>query len=719
MAKSLIIVESPTKTKTLKNFLGDSYRIEASMGHVRDLPKGALGVDVENDFKPQYRNIPDRREIIKKLKEAAESSDKVFLASDPDREGEAIAWHLQETLKTPNIFRIEFNEITKDAVMRALENPRAVDLHRVNAQQARRILDRLVGYKLSPLLWKKVKPKLSAGRVQSVAVRLICEREREINSFVPEEYWSIIAKLTPLDKEFPFEAKLVNFRNDKIEVKNEEQAKSILADLENAQYMVKKVTETQKKRNPAPPFITSTLQQEASRKLRFSNKKTMMIAQQLYEGIRIGSEGSVGLITYMRTDSTRVSAEALTAVREYIKQQFGSEYLPKSPRQYKSSKSSQDAHEAIRPTSPQRTPESLEKFLNDDQLKLYKLIWQRFVASQMESAVFDVLKADITANEYLFRATGAKVKFDGFTKIYTEGRDDATDKLEEEEPPLPPLTAEQILKLIELKPNQHFTQPPPRYTEATLVKALEEKNIGRPSTYATIISTILEREYVQLIDRKFHPTELGCIVNDMLVKHFPDVMDVKFTANIESRLDEIEEGKTEWVPVLRDFYGPFTEELDKAHQNAEEVKIEPEMTDEVCPNCGKPMVIRDGRFGKFMACSGYPECKTTQKIQKKTNIKCPICGEGDIIEKTSKKKKAFYGCSRYPDCNFVSWTLPVGRNCPECGKPLVENRFRGQLSGVKCSNTDCKYREWTKKPKDAELEEVPGEELEAPMDEVA
>lgn len=697
MAKSLIIVESPTKTKTLKNFLGNQFVIEASMGHVRDLPTHSLGVDVEHGFAPQYRPIPERREVIKKLQAAAKTADQVYLASDPDREGEAIAWHLQEALKIPNLRRIEFNEITRDAVVRALDHPRSIDMRLVNAQQARRVLDRLVGYKLSPVVWHKVKRGLSAGRVQSVAVRLICEREREIQAFVPEEFWTIIARLTPLDKEIPFDAKLIERAGKKLEVKDEKQASGILSDLEGAEYNVASVTESEKRRSPAPPFITSTLQQEAARKLRYSNKRTMLLAQQLYEGIELGDEGSVGLITYMRTDSTRIASEALEAVREHIREQYGPQYLPPSPRRFRTSKSAQDAHEAIRPTSVARTPDSLAKFLSGDQLKLYRLIWQRFVASQMEAAVYDVMTVDVLAKDYLFRATGARVKFDGFTRVYTEGRDDAA-KSEEEEPPLPPLSKGELLRLIDLIPEQHFTEPPPRYTEATLVRALEEKGIGRPSTYATIVSTIQDRGYVELVERKFRPTDLGFAVNDLLVKHFPEVVDVKFTASVESQLDRIEEGELDWVPVLSEFYGPFSDSVERAHQEAERVEIKPEETEEVCPNCGRMMVIRQGRFGKFLACSGYPECKTTARLAKKTSLSCPICGQGEVVERRSKKGKAFYGCSRYPDCQFVSWTLPVGRACPKCGQPLVENRWRGRLSGVRCSNRECDYKEWAKKP---------------------
>jgi DNA topoisomerase-1 len=740
MGKSLIIVESPAKTRTLKNFLGSNYRIEASMGHVRDLPKKDLGVDVENDFAPTYDTIPDRKDVLKRLKEAVKESEEVYLASDPDREGEAIAWHLQEALKLKSAKRIQFNEITKQAVTYALEQPRGLDLDRVNAQQARRVLDRLVGYKLSPLLWQKVKKNLSAGRVQSVAVRLICDREREITAFVPEEYWSVIAKLTPMDRMAQFEAKLAQINGDKANVKNEEEAKKILDDLEGADYQVAKITEKEQKRNPAAPFITSTLQQEAARKLGFSAKRTMITAQQLYEGIELGDAGHVGLITYMRTDSTRIAEEAQTEAREYIKSTYGKEYLPATPKQVKK-KGAQDAHEAIRPTSVLRHPDQMTGFLSSDQAKLYKLIWQRFVASQMNAAIFDVVSVDIKAKHYTFRATGSTLKFAGFKAVYTEGRDDV-EVIDEERPPLPRMKVDEILKLLELIPNQHFTEPPPRYTEATLVKALEEKGIGRPSTYATIISTIQDRHYVLLETKRFKPTDLGFAVTDYLVAHFPKILDVKFTASVETELDTVENGKLEWHKLLKNFYGPFAKALEQAQwgpEGAERtcpncgkpmvikrgrfgpflgcsgypecktiVKVErekipqlaPKETDIECPNCGKKMLIREGRMGEFLGCSGYPECKTTMPIDKKVGVKCPVCGEGDVVEKMSKKRKIFYGCNRYPDCNFVSWDKPIDRKCPECGAVMTELRWRGRFTGYKCSSAECKYEEKASRKKE-------------------
>jgi len=690
MAKSLIIVESPAKTRTLKNFLGGAYNVEASMGHVRDLPKSKLGVDVENRFEPQYVAIPERRDVIKKLKEAAKNAEVVYLASDPDREGEAIAWHLQQALQLSNARRIQFNEITETAVREALQHAHEINADLVNAQQARRVLDRLVGYKLSPLLWRKIKKNLSAGRVQSVAVRLVCDREREIIAFVPVEYWSITATLTPQEKEHLFDAKLIQRNGEKLEIHNRQEADDLLKALEGATYTVANVKKSEKRRNPAPPFITSTLQQEASRKLGFSARRTMNVAQQLYEGIELGDAGHVGLITYMRTDSTRVAKEAQEEARAYITESYGASFVPAQPRQV-TRKGAQDAHEAIRPTSVHRHPDQLLKHLTSDQMKLYKLIWQRFVASQMAPAVFDVVTVDIKAGDMTFRATGSTVKFQGFMKVYTEGKDDAKLVADEEMPPLPELSQGQILDMRKLTPQQHFTEPPPRYTEATLVRALEEKGIGRPSTYATIISTIQDRKYVELIERKFHPTELGFIVTDQLVKHFPEIMDVEFTAGIETKLDNVEEGSLDWVKLLSDFYGPFEKDLEEAQEKMERVKMEPKESDVVCPNCGKKMLIREGRFGEFLGCAGYPECKTTMPITKPVDVKCPLCAEGDIVEKKSKKGKIFYGCNRYPECTFVSWDKPTNKHCPKCNGLLGERRFRGKLSGYRCTNPDCDY----------------------------
>jgi DNA topoisomerase-1 len=695
MSKSVIIVESPAKTKTLKSFLGAKYEVEASMGHVRDLPKTKLGVDTEDDFKPTYVTIAERKSILSHLKTATSKADIVYLATDPDREGEAIAWHLANALKLKNAKRITFNEITKTAVTEALANPREVDDDLVDAQQARRVLDRLVGYKLSPLLWSKVRKGLSAGRVQSVSVRLICDREREILAFVPEEYWSVTARLTKIDSKKQFDAKLVEKDGKKLKVGCEEESKQILSDLQDAEYKVLEVKERQQKRNPAAPFITSTLQQEASRKLGFSGKKTMTVAQGLYEGVEIGKEGTVGLITYMRTDSTRIAAEAVAQARELIQDQYGKEFLPAAPRQYKSKKSAQDAHEAIRPTSVFRRPEEMEKFLNRDQLRLYRLIWQRFLASQMESAVLNIVTIDIGAKNYTFRASGSTVKFAGFTILYTEGKDAGNGKDEDENQVLPALSKDELLKLIELLPKQHFTEPPPRYTDATLVKALEERGIGRPSTYAAIISTIQDRKYVVMEEKKFKPTELGFTVTDLLVKHFPEIMEVEFTALIEAKLDDIEEGDAEWVEVIREFWRPFLTALENAKEHMESVKTPAKETGEMCPNCGKPLVIRESRFGQFLGCSGYPKCRTV--VSKGLGEPCPVpdCGGTMVEEKPGSLK---YVCSNHPTCGYVSRgkapetpaaegeAAPTGEDsgqvCPKCGKPLVRRQGRyGEFLG--------------------------------------
>ncbi|MCC6444562.1 MAG: type I DNA topoisomerase [Armatimonadetes bacterium] len=697
MSKSLIIVESPAKTKTLKRFLGRDFQVLASMGHVRDLPKSKLGVDIENDFTPSYTNIRERLQTLKELKKAVEGAKQVYLASDPDREGEAIAWHLSQALKLEHPLRIEFNEITESAVRSALARPRQIDLPRVNAQQARRVLDRLVGYKLSPLLWKKVQRNLSAGRVQSVAVRLICEREREIQAFAPVEYWSLTARLTPQTSVSPFEARLIERRGEKIELHNQAEAEAVIHALKEASYAVRKIRQRQQKRNAAPPFITSTLQQEAARKLGFSARRTMSLAQQLYEGVELGADGHIGLITYMRTDSVRVASEAQAEAREFIQETYGESYVPAQPRQFRSRGKVQDAHEAIRPTSIRRRPESVEAFLDRDQLRLYRLIWQRFVASQMEPAVYDIVTVDIAALDYLFRAVGSTLKFPGFTIVYTEGRDEQQPESDEDNPALPRLSEGESLDLLALTPRQHFTEPPPRYTEPTLVKALEEKGIGRPSTYATILSTILERGYVEMADKKFHPTELGFVVTDMLVKHFPNIMDVQFTAGVEDHLDDIEEGSLDWIQLLRDFYAPFEETLNRAQNEIEAVKVAPKETDIPCPNCGKNMVIRRSRFGEFLGCSGYPECKTILKHEKDAGIPCPKEGcSGRIMERKSKKKRTFYGCTRYPECDFVSWDKPLDRACPDCGAYLVEKK--GRSPAIACSSPACAYRESVQTP---------------------
>jgi len=686
-------VESPAKAKTIGKFLGNRYIVKASMGHIRDLPKSQLGVDLENNFTPKYINIRGKGDLIKQLRSEAGKASKVYLATDLDREGEAISWHLAELLNLDRrtSCRIEFNEITKDAIQAALKKARPINMDRVNAQQARRILDRLVGYKISPLLWKKVKKGLSAGRVQSVAVRLICEREEEIKQFVPEEYWSIIANLkTGKKKEGSFFAKLQQKQEEKLEIKNGQEAANILKQLEGVQYLVQKVKKSQRKRNPAPPFITSTLQQEASRKLGFTARKTMSTAQQLYEGLEIGEEGSTGLITYMRTDSTRISSQAQEEARDFIKEKYGESYLPSSPRKYKTKENAQDAHEAIRPTSVLKEPLKVKEYLSRDQYRLYKLIWERFLASQMQSAVLDTLTVDISANDYLFRATGSSVQFPGFMVIYVEGEDDVEKR---EDGLLPELTEGQILQLIDLEDKQHFTQPPPRYTEATLVKALEEKRIGRPSTYAPIIETIRERNYVILEDKRFHPTELGEIVNYLLVKHFPRIMDAEFTAEMEDYLDRIAEGEVSWLKVLKDFYQPFAKTLEKAEVQMEKIEIKDEITEEICEHCGKNMVIKQGRFGKFLACPGFPQCRNTKAILKEVGLPCPLC-QKPLVERKTKKGRKFYGCSNYPECNFTTWLQPIQQKCPQCESfLLLEKGKRGKPDLLYCSREGCSYQQ--------------------------
>ena len=662
MPKSLVIVESPAKAKTINKYLGSDYSVKASLGHVRDLPKKGLGVDLKNEFEPTYEIIPGKEKVIKELKAAAKLVESIYIATDPDREGEAIGWHLSEELgsKKRKIFRVMFNEITQKAIKEAFRNPGVIDSKLVDAQQARRILDRLVGYKISPLLWKNVRRGTSAGRVQSVALRLIVEREREIRAFVPKEYWSLTANLSGHNPP-PFDATLQKFHGKNLEIENEAQSQEILKHLENARFIVDSVKKTEKKRNPVPPFITSKLQQEASRKLRFSVKKTMMIAQKLYEGIELGSEGSVGLITYMRTDSTRVSDDALADVRSYIGNSFGADYLPEKPVFYRSKKGAQDAHEAIRPTSTAYNPDEIKHYLGPDEYKLYKLIWQRFLASQMKPALFDQTSVEILAEKYMFKATGSVLKFDGFLKVYAEGKDEKDEEDEELEHKLPVLTEGEILRLNRLLPEQHFTQPPPRFTEATLVKMLEEKGIGRPSTYATILTTIQDREYVVKQEGKFSPTELGFVINDVLVASFADIFDIQYTARMEEELDEIEEGKIAWTQALQEFYGKFEVDLKSAGERMGVIR-EPEPTDEKCEKCGSPMVIRWGRHGRFMACSAYPECKNTREIARegatanaegKAEVEqieelCENCGRPMTLKRG--RFGQFLACTGYPEC---------------------------------------------------------------------
>ncbi|MDI3529126.1 MAG: topoisomerase, partial [Thermoanaerobacter sp.] len=693
MAKSLVIVESPAKAKTISKFLGKNFKVAASMGHVRDLPKSQLGIDIENNFAPKYITIRGKGAIIENLKKEAKDADKIFLATDPDREGEAISWHIAQLLNL-NIeepCRIEFHEITKNAVQTALKSPRSIDLNLVDAQQARRILDRLVGYKISPLLWKKIKRGLSAGRVQSVAARLICDREREIEAFVPEEYWSITAILSDEKNSGKFEAKFYGTREDKVELKTKEDVDKILAAL-SEEYIIDKVKTGVKKRNPSPPFITSTLQQEASRKLGFTAKKTMLIAQQLYEGVEIKGEGSVGLITYIRTDSTRVANEAKAEVYKYIVEKFGKEYTNPEANYASKRANVQDAHEAIRPTSIYRDPESIKDSLTPDQYKLYKLVWSRFLASQMAPAIYDTVSMDIVNNGYVFKASGSSIKFLGFMTVYVEG----TDMQEEEEKTVPVLQEGTKLFLEELKPMQHFTQPPPRYTEASLIKELEEKGIGRPSTYAPTISTLLERGYVVKDKKNLKPTELGFIVTDALKEFFSKIVDVKFTAEMEEQLDKIEEGQVKWYEVVQEFYEDFYNTLKIAEEQMEEidVKEEVEVTDIKCELCGRNMVVKKGRYGKFLACSGFPECKNTKPLYEKVGVKCPKCG-GEIVKKKSKKGRTYYACENAPNCDFILWDKPVDEKCPVCGSLLVEkNTKNGHI--LKCSNPECDYQKEVK-----------------------
>lgn len=686
--KTLVIVESPTKAKTIGKFLGKNYTVKSSMGHVRDLPKSDLGVDIEHEFEPKYITIRGKGELLKSLKEAAKKADKVLLASDPDREGEAIAWHLKEYLGYPEKdCRIEFNEITKDAVSNAVKHPRPIDESRVEAQQARRILDRLVGYQISPLLWDKVKKGLSAGRVQSVAVRMIVDREEEIEAFIPEEYWSLQADLQ--GENGNINAKLAKIGGKKADIKNQEEMDKILAGLQGKDYVVSSVQKKDKSRHPVPPFTTSSLQQEAARKIGFTAKKTMQIAQQLYEGIDVGTGGAVGLITYMRTDSVRVSAEAKAMVRKFIAAKFGPDYVPEKPNFYSKKGKIQDAHEAVRPSSVDRTPAAVRPYLSAAQYKLYKLIWERFVASQMKDAIMEQTTIDVTAGTYLFRATGSVLKFPGFMQVYIEGRDgDSSD----EEGLLPVINEGEILKLLKLDPKQHFTQPPPFYNEATLVKALEERGIGRPSTYASIIDTILARGYVVREEKMFHPTELGKIIVDLLKEYFAQIMDVEFTAAMESNLDKVEEGSVEWRRLLTDFYGPFAEMLEHAKKEMTKVVIMPEESGEICEKCGRPMVYKISKFGKFLACSGFPECRNTKPIIKETGIPCLACG-GQIVERKSRSGKLFYGCNNYPECDFVSWDKPILEKCPVCGTQMVEKKFRTGGKSILCPNKDCPTKE--------------------------
>jgi len=794
MAKNLVIVESPAKAKTIGKYLGKDYVVKASLGHVKDLPKKDLAVDVDNEFKPVYEVIEGKRKLIAELKTAAKGVASVYLAADPDREGEAICYHLQEELedrkKGPKFYRVMFNEITKSAIQKAFEKPLQVDLHLVDAQQARRILDRLVGYKISPLLWDKVRRGLSAGRVQTVALRLIVDREREIRAFQKREYWSIDVHLAA-KKPPQLTAHLAKVNDENAEIPDESASKRIVDTLDGAAYVVKSVTNKEKRRNPVPPFITSTLQQEAARKLRFSVKRTMMLAQKLYEGVELGQdEGAVGLISYMRTDSTRVSNDALDEVRGMIAERYGADYRPATPNFYKSKKDAQDAHEAVRPTSALRTPESIARFVAEDELKLYRLIWMRFIASQMTPAVFDQTTIDVEAKgkdgaAYLFRATGSVPKFDGFLRVYEEGKDQKDEDDDELKSKLPVVTQGETLRFRSIEPEQHFTEPPPRFTEATLVKELEADGVGRPSTYASILSTIQEREYVRKEGGKFFPTELGMVVTDLLLESFSDLFDVTYTATMEGKLDEIEEGKIDWRLAMSEFYERFEKDLDHAARHMTDIKRMEEPTDQICEKCGKPMVIKWGRHGKFIACTGYPECKNTRELptaedevseqdeavycencgrpmvlkkgrfgqflactgypdckttkqlgeaqkpkdvpldekcpncgntmvkkygrygefvacsnyptckyvkQKTVGVKCPNCSEGEVVERRSKRGKTFFGCNRYPDCDFVAWGKPIPEKCPDCGSSYLIEKFLKAGPVAQCPNKECKFK---------------------------
>lgn len=689
MADSLVIVESPAKAKTIKRYLGDKYIVKASLGHVRDLPRSQIGVDIKNKYKPKYITIRGKGEVLKELRSASKKVKRIYLAVDPDREGEAIAWHLAHSLNIDRNekCRVVFNEITKQAVLDAFKKPRSIDMDLVNAQQARRILDRLVGYQISPLLWKKVKKGLSAGRVQSVAVKIIIDRENEIRNFKPEEYWTVTVTFKKGNETFT--AKFYGYKDEKTALGSKEDVDKLLKHIEDKPFRITDIKKSERRRNPAPPFTTSSLQQEAARKLSFRAVKTMAVAQQLYEGVTLGTEGSVGLITYMRTDSTRIAQSAREEARQYIEQKYGDKYLPGKPRAAKNPAGAQDAHEAIRPTSVLREPAKIKPYLSRDQYRLYKLIWERFVASQMAPAVLDTVSVTLLAGEATFRATGSKLKFPGFMKVYVEGTDD---KQEDDDKFLPSLAEGESFSPENIDPKQHFTQPPPRYTEARLVKTLEELGIGRPSTYAPTLETIQKRGYVTLEERRFVPTELGEIVIDLMGEFFPEILDTEFTANMEESLDHVEEGKVDWIKVLDAFYENFAERLKVAEAEMKEVEVADEVSDEVCEKCGKPMVYKFGRFGKFLACSGFPDCRNTKPIVKEIGVACPKCKEGQVVERKSKKRgRTFYGCNHFPDCDYVSWDKPIARRCPKCEGTLVEKKSRKNGSTVQC--VQCDYKE--------------------------
>ena len=694
MGQKLVIVESPAKAKTIEKYLGKNYVVEASMGHVRDLPKSQLGVDIENEYNPKYITIRGKGELLSKLRKLAKKSDKIYLATDPDREGEAISWHLANVLKIDENenCRIEFNEITKDAVKNSIKHPRKINCNLVDAQQARRVLDRLVGYEISPLLWRNVKWGLSAGRVQSAALKLICDREEEIKKFNPEEYWTVDVKLKKGKKSFP--VKLTTKNKKKIEIKNKEQADQIIEELKENEYIVSKIKKGTKNKNPLAPFTTSTLQQEASKKLNFMTKKTMSVAQQLYEGVEVKKFGTVGLITYMRTDSVRISKEAQEKALNFIDETYGKEYVPEELRVYKGKKNIQDAHEAIRPTYVEITPEIAKANLSNDQYKLYTLIWKRFIASQMATCVLNTNSLEIKNGNYTLRASGSTIKFDGFMKVYEYILGE-----EEESVLLPELEENEVLKEESIEGKQHFTQPPARYSEAAFVKLLEEKGIGRPSTYVPTISTLISRKYVDREKKILIPTELGFIVNDILSNYFKQIVDTDFTAEMEVKLDNVEAGKESWTHIVDEFFTPLKEDIEKAEKEISKVIIEDKVSDVPCDKCGRLMVIKHGRFGDFLACPGYPECQNTKPIVEEVDANCPLCG-GKILVKRSKKGNRFYGCSNYPECNFVSWYEPTNEKCPECGSYMVKRYSKSKGEYLQCSDKECKYEKIIEKNND-------------------
>ena len=686
MSDYLVIVESPAKAKTIGKYLGKKYNVKASMGHVIDLPKSQMGVDVDQNYQPKYITIRGKGPVLKELKQAAKKAKRIYLAADPDREGEAIAWHLADSLKIDkdSKCRVVFNEITKEAIKESFKHPREINTNLVDAQQARRVLDRLVGYNISPLLWKKVKKGLSAGRVQSVAVKMIIDRENEITAFVPEEYWSITAHLNKDGK--AFEAKFQQIDGKKKKLTSKEDVDEVLERMNGGDFTVTDISRKERKRNPVSPFITSSLQQEAARKLNFRAKKTMMLAQQLYEGVDLGKQGTVGLITYMRTDSTRLSETAKAEAKEYIDIHYGKEYHLE-PKNAKKNEKAQDAHEAVRPTGVMRDPKAMKPYLSRDQYRLYKLIWERMVASQMAPAVMDTMSVDLDNGGAIFRATGSKMKFLGFMKVYVEGNDEGK---EEKDKLLPDLEIEDKPEAEKVEPNQHFTQPPPRYTEARLVRTMEELGIGRPSTYAPTLDTIQRRGYVALEEKRFVPTELGTIVLDLIQEFFPEILNVEFTAEMETRLDAVEEGSEEWVRIIDEFYKGFEKRLSFAEEEMKEVEIKDEPAGEDCEKCGFEMVYKMGRYGKFMACSNFPNCRNTKAIVKEIGVGCPKCEKGEVVERKSKKRRIFYGCDQYPECDFISWDKPIARTCPKCQEMLIEKKSK---KGVQVNCSSCEYKE--------------------------